>query len=55
MKVTFKQTPRDDHEYNKNKNAEQEEINRILEKIGKAGYDSLTKNEKELLFKQGRK
>lgn len=55
MKVTYKQTPHDDYEYNKNKNAEQEEINRILEKIGKAGYDSLTKNEKELLFKQGRK
>jgi membrane associated rhomboid family serine protease len=55
LTVTFKQPPRDDHEYNKIKKAEQEEINRILEKIGKAGYDSLTKNEKELLFKQGKK
>jgi hypothetical protein len=36
------------------KNEEQEEINRILEKIAKAGYDSLSKNEKELLFKQGK-
>jgi len=55
MTVTFKQPPRDDHEYNKLKKEEQEEINRILEKIGKAGYDSLTKNEKELLFRQGKK
>jgi hypothetical protein len=29
-------------------------MNRILEKIGKAGYDSLSKGEKELLFKQGK-
>ena len=55
LKVTFKQPPRDDHEYNKLKNAEQQEVNRILEKIGKAGYDSLTKDEKELLFRQGKK
>jgi membrane associated rhomboid family serine protease len=55
MKVTYKQPPRDDREYNKMKKEEQEEINRILEKIGKAGYDSLTKTEKEILFKQGKK
>lgn len=55
LKVTHKQPPRDDYEYNKLKKEEQEEVNRILEKIGKAGYDSLTKGEKELLFKQGKK
>jgi len=56
MKVTFKQPPpRDDHEYNKMKHIQQEEINRILEKIAKSGYDSLTKTEKEILFKQGKK
>ena len=55
MKVTYKQPPRDDHEYNKMKHAQQEEINKILEKIAKKGYDSLTKSEKELLFKQGKK
>lgn len=56
LKVTFKQPPpRDDYEYNRLKKTEQEEVNRILEKIGKKGYDSLTKNEKELLFKQGGK
>jgi membrane associated rhomboid family serine protease len=54
LKVTFKRTPRDDYEYNKLKKMEQEEVNRILEKIGKSGYDNLTKSEKELLFKQGK-
>ncbi len=55
LKVTFKQAPKDDYEYNRIKNREQEEVNRILEKIGKAGYDSLSKDEKELLFRQGKK
>jgi membrane associated rhomboid family serine protease len=55
MKVTYKQPPRDDYEYNRQKNLKQEEINRILDKIAKSGYESLTKEEKELLFKQGKK
>jgi membrane associated rhomboid family serine protease len=56
MKVTFhNQPPRDDYEYNRQKNMYQEEINRILDKIAQSGYDSLTKKEKEILFKQGRK
>ena len=54
MKVTHKK-PRTDYEYNMNKAKEQEEINRILEKISKGGYDSLTKNEKETLFKASNK
>lgn len=49
MKVTHKR-PADDFEYNKNKAAEQKEIDRILDKISKAGYDSLTNDEKEKLF-----
>jgi len=32
----------------------QDEINRILDKIAKSGYESLTKKEKEILFKQGK-
>ncbi len=55
MKVTHKQPPRDDYEYNRQKNKQQDEINRILDKIAKSGYESLTKEEKELLFKQGKK
>ncbi|MBI4648834.1 MAG: rhomboid family intramembrane serine protease [Bacteroidia bacterium] len=44
-----------DMEYNAHKVAEQEEINSILDKIAKSGYDSLTKKEKETLFKASRK
>lgn len=55
MKVTYKQPPRDDHEYAKQKHEQQEEINHILDKIAKSGYESLTKREKEILFKQGKR
>lgn len=55
MKVTYKKPPRDDHDYARQQHHKQEEINRILDKIAKSGYDSLTKAEKELLFKQGKK
>jgi membrane associated rhomboid family serine protease len=40
-----------DEEYNRNKIEQQREIDRILDKIAKAGYESLTKKEKEILFK----
>ena len=60
MKVTYKRSPdqkppADDIEYRKQKAEEQKEIDHILEKISKAGYDSLTAREKELLFKMGNK
>ena len=32
----------------------QEQIDAILDKISKSGYDTLTKEEKEFLFKQGK-
>jgi membrane associated rhomboid family serine protease len=52
MKVSYKNTrSMSDEEYNKSKKVNQEELNRILEKIAKSGYDSLTKEEKEILFK----
>lgn len=50
MKVTYKR-PADDLEYNRHKKEEQKEIDRILDKISKGGYDSLTEKEKEQLFK----
>ena len=55
MKVTYRKPPRDDYEYNRMQNVKQEEINHILDKIAKSGYESLTKKEKEILFKQGKK
>jgi membrane associated rhomboid family serine protease len=41
-----------DELYNIQKKQEQEEIDRILDKISKHGYDLLSKKEKEMLFKK---
>ena len=38
----------------RNKREEQERIDAILDKIGKSGYDSLTKQEKDYLFNAGK-
>jgi len=54
IRVTYKK-PVNDYEYNKAKAEHQQRINKILDKISKGGYDSLTKEEKELLFKEGQK
>lgn len=43
-------TKADDMAYNARKKANQEEVDRILDKIRKSGYDSLTKEEKSRLF-----
>ena len=60
LKVTYKRSaeqkaPADDIEYKKQKAEEQKEIDHILDKISKAGYDSLSAREKEMLFKMGNK
>ncbi len=57
MKVTYKSSANrmDDMQYNKAKAENQKEIDRILDKIAKSGYDSLTKKEKETLFRMGNK
>lgn len=54
MKVTHRK-PSNDYDYNKIKAEHQVKINAILEKISKGGYDSLTKEEKETLFKESQK
>jgi len=54
MKVTHKRSA-NDMEYNREKGNEQKEVDRILEKISKGGYDSLSSSEKELLFKMSNK
>lgn len=43
-----------DEEYNARQHQNQEEIDAILDKIRKSGYDSLTKEEKQKLFDQSR-
>lgn len=47
--------PITDEEYNDIRAEQQQIVDRILEKIKKSGYDSLTKKEKEILFKSSNK
>jgi len=54
LKVTHKK-PANEYEYNKVKTEHQARINSILDKISKGGYDSLTKEEKDLLFRESQK
>jgi hypothetical protein len=54
LKVTHKKAATE-YEYNKIKTEHQTRINSILDKISKGGYDSLTKEEKETLFKESQK
>ena len=43
-----------DEAYNADKRVNQERIDAILDKISKSGYESLTREEKDFLFKQGK-
>jgi membrane associated rhomboid family serine protease len=54
LRVTYKK-PAAEYDYNKMKAEHQAVINKILDKISKGGYDSLTKEEKEVLFKESQK
>jgi len=54
LKVTYKK-PVTDYDYNKIKKEHQEKINHILDKISKGGYDSLSREEKDTLFKESQK
>lgn len=49
-----KTPPRDDYEFNSQKVKKQKEVDKILDKISRSGYESLTKEEKDILFKQGK-
>lgn len=44
-----------DWDYNKERHDEDRKTDEILDKISRGGYDSLTKEEKEFLFKQSKK
>ena len=52
MKTVYKTSKRNSK---KTMNSDQEKIDRILDKISASGYDSLTKEEKEMLFNAGKK
>ncbi len=47
--------PLSDEEFNEKKKNKEERIDAILDKISKHGYDHLTKEEKEFLFRSGNK
>lgn len=49
------QRPLSDEEYNLQKKEKQKRMDEILEKISKGGYDSLTRDEKEFLFRSSGK
>lgn len=53
MRVKYKKKAAEmnDREYNEYKKGKEDQINAILEKISKSGYDSLTREEKEMLFR----
>ena len=48
------QVPRSDEEYNYQKAQKERDIDAILDKVAKNGYDSLTDEEKEFLFKNSK-
>lgn len=54
IRVTHKKTETN-LEYNKRKVDEQKEVDKILDKIAKSGYSSLSGSEKEILFRQSKK
>jgi len=54
MKVTYKK-PASNYDFNKRKADHQSRINGILDKISKGGYDSLTREEKDILFSESQK
>jgi len=54
-KVYKNERPVSDEDYNLRKKQEQEQIDIILDKISKSGYESLSKKEKDLLFRSSNK
>ncbi len=46
--------PKDDYAFNHQKVEKQKKIDAILDKISRSGYESLSKEEKDFLFKEGR-
>ena len=56
LKVHYQgKRPVSDEEYNQQRSKVQKQIDIILDKISKSGYESLTKEEKEILFNMSKK
>jgi len=54
-KMTYSKRPVSDEEYNRRKANDQKKIDAILDKISRSGYESLTKEEKAILFDNSKK
>jgi membrane associated rhomboid family serine protease len=54
-RTPYAERPKTDEDYNAEKNFHQKKIDAILEKISRGGYDSLTKEEKDFLFRSSGK
>ena len=54
-KIKFSKKPKSDAEYNYEKKQAEKNIDIILDKIKKSGYQSLTDEEKQQLFNQSKK
>ena len=55
LKKNIKKRSETDYDFNKRKTLKQKEIDLILDKISKSGYESLSKAEKTLLFSESKK
>ncbi|MBL4753953.1 MAG: hypothetical protein JKY52_10225 [Flavobacteriales bacterium] len=58
MKVSYsarRKKYKSDEQYNYEKKVSQQQMDEILDKISKSGYESLSKEEKDILFKFGNK
>ena len=53
--MNVRETNHEDHEYNRKKVQDNEEIDRILDKIRKNGYQNLSDSEKATLFNASKK
>ena len=50
----YDKVPRSDEEYNYQKSQKERDIDAILDKVAKSGYESLSKEEKDFLFKNSK-
>ena len=50
----YDKMPRSDEDYNYQKAQKERDVDAILDKVAKSGYDSLTKEEKDFLFKNSK-
>ena len=55
FKVSYSGKKMKDQDYNKRKHSDQETMDEILDKISKSGYNSLSKAEKDFLFRASKK